>query len=222
MDKDKVRLAAVGRMKTLNRHIVSIMMLLVLLSLAACQSMLVTAQEMPQAVRDMVGTYVGSWDMFGIDAEGQVVKYASWTDTVTAENPQIDGDRAYVHATDEMVFEDSNIPPMTVTWKEGYFLNPDGSLGDQFIESFGQTTRMIQLSENVWTSATPAHAEELTSLGFPNASGQHVATKVVTNEAGVETHRVTRVTTVHWTDHAEQDRWIQFVSLKGVHQRQSE
>ena len=100
---------------------------------------------------------------------------------------------------------------------------PDGTLGDQFIESFGQTTRMTQLSENVWTYATPAQAEELASLGFLNvSSGQHVATKVVTNEEGIETHRVTRVTTVNWTDQAGQDQWIQFVSLQGVHQRQAE
>ena len=212
--------------RNLNRYIFGIMILLVSLPLSACQFKLVTDQNngvVPQAVRDMAGTYVGSWTSFGIDAEGQVVKYASWTDTVKAENPQIDGDQAYVLATDEMVFEDNNIPPMKITWKEGYFLMPDGTLGDQFIETFGQITRMSQLSENAWTSATPAHAEELTTFGFPNVSaGQHVVTKVVTSEEGIETHRVTRVTTVNWTDHAGQDRSIQFVSLQGVHQRQSE
>ncbi|MEM7126829.1 MAG: hypothetical protein AAF702_10915 [Chloroflexota bacterium] len=210
-------------------HIFIIMTLLVSLLLSACQFQLLATENsgpshaVPQAVRDMAGTYVGSWTMFGLDGEGNVVKYSAWKDTVTAENPQLDGDRAYVHAADEMVFENSNIPPMTVTWEEGYFLMPDGTLGDQFIESFGQTTRMIQLSDNVWTYATSAHAEELASLGFLSvSSGQHVTTKVVTTEAGIETHRVTRVTTVNWTDHAGQDQAIQFVSLQGVHQRQSE
>jgi hypothetical protein len=213
----------------MNRYLIGKTILLVSLTLAASQFTAFMAQanrsspEVPQAVHDMVGTYVGSWTMFGVDEEGHVVEFSSWTDTVTAENPQIDGEKAYVHATDAMVFENSNIPPMEVTWIEGYFLMPDGSLGDQFIESFGQATRMVQLSENVWTSAAPAHSEELASFGFPNVSyGQHVTTKVVTGGEGVEIHRVTRVTTVNWTDHAGQDRWLQYVSLQGVHQRQSE
>ena len=107
----------------LNRTTFSIMILLVSPLLSACQFKPVTDQNngvVPQVVHDMAGTYVGSWTMFGIDAEGQVVEYSSWTDTVKAENPQMDGDRAYVLATDEMVFENSNIPPMEVSWKEGY------------------------------------------------------------------------------------------------------
>ena len=210
----------------LNRYVLSALFLLASLPFATAQSRLVSDKDnraLPQAVLDMTGTYAGSWTMYGIDAEGQVLKYSSWTDTVKAENPQLDGDQAYVLATDEMIFEDSNIPPMKVTWKEGYFVLPDGTPGDQFIETFGQTTRVIQLSENVWTSATQAHAEELASLGFPNVtSGQHVTTKVVSHEKGIETHRVTRVTTVNWMDQAGQDRWIQFVSLQGFHQRQLE
>ena len=45
--------------------------------------------------------------------------------------------------------------------------------------------------------------------------------KVVTSEEGVEIHRITRVTTVNWTDQAGQERSTQFVSLQGFHQTAS-
>lgn len=231
-------------MKNLNPTIFGILILLASLPLLACQPVQLpdsaalsqiqpiepvadendgSSQIVPQAVRDLAGSYVGSWTIFGIDEERQVVEYFSWTDTMKAENPQIDGDQAYVLTTGEIVYEDSNIPPQKITGKEGYLLMPDGSLGDYFVETNGQISKITELSENVWTSVTPAYAEELAHFGFPNvSSGQHVLIKVITNENGVETHRISRVTTVNWTDQAGQDQWMQFVSLQGYHQRQSE
>ena len=180
-----------------------------------------SSQVVPQAVRDLEGTYVGSWTLFGIDEESKVVKLASWTDTIKAENPQIDDEQAYVLTTSEMVFDGSDAPPMKFAGKEGYFLMPDGSLGDYFVETFGQISKSTQLGENVWISVTPASAEDLASYRLPNdSSGQHVLVKVVTSEEGVEIHRITRVTTVNWTDQAGQERSTQFVSLQGFHQRQ--
>ena len=182
-----------------------------------------SAHVVPQAVRDLAGNYVGSWTVFGIDEEGQVVKLVSWTDTIQAENPQIDGEQAYVLTTGEMVFDSSNIPPMKIAGKEGYFLLPDGSLGDYFVETNGQLSKSNQLSENVWISVTPASSQDLASYRLPNvSSGQHILNKVVTSEEGVEIHRITRVTTVNWTDQAGQERSTQFVSLQGFHQRQAE
>jgi hypothetical protein len=182
-----------------------------------------SSHVVPHAVRDLEGNYVGSWTVFGIDEEGQVVKLVSWTDTIQAENPQIDGERAYVLTTGEMVFDSSNIPPMKIAGKEGYFLLPDGSLGDYFVETNGQISKSNQLSENVWISVTPASSQDLASYRLPNvSSGQHIFNKVVTSEEGVEIHRITRVTTVNWTDQAGQERSTQFVSLQGFHQRQAE
>ena len=182
-----------------------------------------SSYDVPQAVRDLEGNYVGSWTVFGIDEEGQAVKLVSWTDTIHAENPQMNGEKAYVLTTGEMVFDSSNIPPMKIAGKEGYFLLPDGSLGDYFVETNGQISKSNQLSENVWISVTPASAQELASYRLPNvSSGQHILNKVVTSDEGVETHRITRVTTVNWTDPAGQERSTQFVSLQGFHQRQAE
>ncbi len=197
--------------------------LLLALLLSACQPIqrVPAAHGVPQAVRDLAGTYAGSWTLFGIDEAGEAVKLMSWTDTIQAENPQLDGEQAYVLTTGEMVFDNPNIPPLKIAGKEGYFLLPNGSLGDHFVETNGQVSKSTQLGENVWISVTPASAQDLASYGLPNvSSGQHVMNKVVTSEAGVETHRITRITTVTWTDEAGQERSTQFVSLQGFHQRQ--
>jgi len=177
----------------------------------------------PQAVRDLAGSYAGSWTLFGIDEAGQAFKLVSWTDTIQAENPQIDGEQAYVLTTGEMVFDNDNIPPMNIAGKEGYLLLPDGTLGDYFVETNGQISKSTQVSDNVWISVTPASPQDLASYRLPNVvSGQHILNKVVTSEDGVEIHRIIRVTTVTWTDEAGQERSTQFVSLQGVHRRQAE
>jgi hypothetical protein len=176
--------------------------------------------RIPREVRDLQGTYKGSWTMYGIDASGKVVPRMAWTDTMRAAAPEVQGDRAYVLTTDEMVFEGAAIPAMNIKGKEGYFVK-EGRLGDYFIEVMGQVHRMVKLADNVWTYTTAASPQDLAPLGFPKgASGQHVLVKVVTREQEVETHRVSRLTTVSWTDAAGKQRWLQFVSLQGIHQRQ--
>ena len=178
-------------------------------------------KEVPKEVHALVGTYTGSWTMFGIDEKGEVVKRMAWTDTIKAEKPEVKGDRAYVSTTDEMSFEGGKIPPFKVQGQEGYFLKKDGGLGDYFIETSGQTNRMVKVGDKVWSYTTPAAAQELGRLGFPKgASGQHVLVKVVTKEQGVETHRISRLTTVSWKDKEGKERWLQFVSLQGFHKRQ--
>lgn len=230
--------------RNLNRYIFGIVLLLVSLFLSSCQPIQATdpaassqtratetvtgnttgsTQVVPKAVRDLEGTYVGAWTLFGIDEESKVVQLASWTDTIKAENPQMDSEQAYVLTTSEMVFDGSDAPPVKFTGKEGYFLMPDGSLGDYFVETFGQISKSTQVGENVWVSVTPASAEDLASYRLPDDStGQHVLVKVITREEGIEIHRITRVTTVTWIDQAGQDRSIQFVSIQGFHKRQSE
>jgi hypothetical protein len=177
--------------------------------------------EVPKEVRALEGTYIGSWTIFGIDDKGAVVKRMSWTDTMKADRAELKGDRAVVVTTDEMSFEGGNIPARKAEGKEGYFLDKDGGLGDYFIETFNQVHRMARLGDRVWSYAMPAVEQELIQLGFPKgASGQHVIVKVVANEQGVETHRVSRLTTVTWKDKEGNQQALQFVSLQGHHKRQ--
>ena len=174
-----------------------------------------------KAVRALEGTYTGSWIMYGIDDNEKVVKKMAWTDTMKAAGAEIKGGRAQVATADEMIFEGGKAPPFKVEGKEGFFLNKDGSLGESFIETYGQVNRMIKLGDNVWSYAMPAAAQELPRLGFPKgATGQHVVVKVVTKEQGVETHRVSRLSTITWLDKEGKERVTQYVSLQGYHKRQ--
>jgi hypothetical protein len=178
-------------------------------------------RDVPKEVRALEGTYSGAWTMFGIDEKGEIVKRMTWTDTMKAGSPEVKGERAYVTTTDEMTFEGAKGPPFKVEGKEGYYLTKDGGLGDYFIETYGQVHRLAKLGVNVWSYAAPAAEQELARLGLPKgASGQHVVVKVVTTEQGVETHRVSRVTTVIWKDKDGKERVLQFVSLQGYHKRQ--
>jgi hypothetical protein len=177
--------------------------------------------DVPREVRALEGTYTGSWVMYGIDEQGDVVKKMAWTDTMAAAGAEIKGDRAQVKTTDEMMFEGGNAPPFKVEGKEGYFLKKDGTLGDYFIETFGQVNRLVKVGENVWSFTIPAFPQELTGLGFPKeAAGRHVVIKVVGKEQGVETHRISRLSTVTWTDKGGREHVSQFVSLQGYHKRQ--
>lgn len=179
-------------------------------------------RQVPQEVKAIAGTYTGAWTMYGIDEKGQVVKRYAWTDTIRAENPTVAGNRAFVTITDEMTFEGGRIPPRTSRGTEGYVLNPDGSPGDYFIEASGQSYQMKRLGKDAWAYSATADPRELASLGFPNViSAQHVLVKMITNEGGAETHRISRLTTVNWKDAEGKDRWIQFVSLQGFHKRQT-
>jgi hypothetical protein len=120
-----------------------------------------------------------------------------------------------------MTFEDESISPMTFVGTEGYFIDEDGRLGDYFFEIYGQVFRMQKLAADAWAYSMPVTPAELGMLGLPPASsGQHVMVKVVTTEGGVETHRITRVSTVRWTDETGEEHWSQFTSLKGYHKRQ--
>jgi hypothetical protein len=179
--------------------------------------------QVPKEIRDVVGTYTGSWTSYALDANGQVVKQAAWTDTMKAENPVVEKGRAFVTTSDEMIFEGGRIPPMKVSGKEGYSLNSDGSLGEYFIETYGQMYKMHKLGDNVLANTVAVAPQEFARLGMPNAvSGQHVLVKVVTFEQGLETHNITRLTTLRWKDADGKERTTQFVSLQGRHQHQRE
>jgi hypothetical protein len=177
--------------------------------------------QIPKEVSDIVGTYTGSWTSYGLDANGQVVKQAAWIDTLKAENPILEKNRAVVITATEMTFEGGRIPPMKVPGKEGYIINSDGSLGEYFIETFGQTYKMQKLGDNVLAYTVPVSQQELTRIGAVSAvSGHHVLVKVVTFEQGIETHNISRLTTVRWKDATGRERTTQFVSLQGHHKKQ--
>ncbi|HEV7376598.1 MAG TPA: hypothetical protein VGN95_17930 [Pyrinomonadaceae bacterium] len=196
---------------------------LTLLTLCCSQSLFAqnNPTQIPKEVKDAIGTYTGFWTSYGLDANGQVTKQVAWTDMVKAENPVVEKSRAFVTTTDEMIFEGGRIPPMTVSGKEGYFLNSNGSLGEYFIETYGQIYKMQKLGKNVFAYTVAAAPQELARLAAAKVqSAQHTLIKVITFEQGVETHNISRLTTVRWTDASGKERTTQFISLQGRHQRQ--
>ena len=176
-------------------------------------------QKVPEEVKALVGTYSGSWIIYGIDANGNIVEKMKWTDTMEAKNPTVKEGRAFVETVDKMKFPGSN-NFTEMKGIEGYFLNKDGSLGDYFYETFGQVYKMIKLGKKTWAYTIPAFPNRLSFLGFNNViSGRHVMVKEVVEEDGMETHRVSRITTVNWKDNNGKIKWKQFISLQGHHKR---
>lgn len=73
----------------------------------------------------------------------------------------------------------------------------------------------------VLTSADGRCAETGGTLGdyFIEANGQRYL-HTVTQEDGLETHHISRVTLVNWKDVSGKSRWIQYVSLEGIHRHE--
>jgi len=174
--------------------------------------------NLPDEVQNLVATAKGSWTSYGLSEKGEIVKRFSYPDELTTKDLKVEDARAFVSYTAKMHFPGRE-EPFVMEGKEGYYLNADGTLGDYFTEQFGQTTRYKKLSDGVWTASMPAFPQELEQFGFSNViSGTHVMVKVVSREETKETHRISRVTTVHWKDAAGKERWIQFTSLQGQHE----
>lgn len=191
-----------------------------LICILAGLAVLGASPAIPPELTALQGTYTGQWTLFGINAEGEVVRKTAWTDKLVTGSVQLLPDRMFVSWVNEQTFEGTQRPPTKVEGKEGFFLR-NGKLGDGYIEMFGQTLRLIRLSDNTASYVAPATPPELAMLGFPKgATGQHVLVKVTTTEQGQPTHRVSRITTASYTDAQGNPRTVQFVSLRGYHRKQ--
>lgn len=173
-----------------------------------------------EATKKIAGKYTGTWTMYSF-ANDTVIQKAAWTDVLTADTPTEEKDRAFVQVSDVMTFADGTT--RTTKFTEGYFSNPDGTIGDRFYDYSGATTLFKKLTENDWTYQSTPSDFELRTLGFdPKTviSASHVATKTTTYEGPIDTDHVTRVTTIQWKDKTGTTKSIQFTSLTGTHTRQ--
>lgn len=185
----------------------------------AANSSAQNSQKVPAEVQAIAGTYTGSWTIYGINEKGEIFRQAAWTDTMKAENPSVEANRAFVTTLDAVTFEGGNIPPLNFVGKEGYLLNKDGSLGDYFIEINGQTFLPKKLDKDSWSYAVPVNPRDFAALGDKFIGGAHVMVKTVIFEQGIETHYVSRLTTVRWKGADGKERATQFISLQGQHKR---
>jgi len=176
-------------------------------------------QDVPPKVAELVGTYRGEWNLFGVDAHGKVIPRATWTDVMVSSTPAVADGRAFVHTVDDMAFAGLG-GKRQYQGSEGFFLDAKGALGDAFLENGGRVTRLVRLADNVWSYAVDVERSELQSLGLPaDATGCHVMIKVTSTEDGHVMHRLTRITTVRWKDAELNDHALQFTSLQGFHRR---
>ena len=174
---------------------------------------------LPEEVENMVGTYLGEWTIYGLDGDGNTIPFTTWTDSAVAGNPTAEDGRAYVSVIDYMTFQPP-IPPQTVEWIEGYTVNDYGNAEDRFMEMNDRVTILYQVGESTWAYSTAADTNELVTFGFTHiVSGQHDFIKVERFTEGVETHYVSRTTTVEWRDEGGQIQTTQWMSMQGFHRR---
>jgi hypothetical protein len=170
------------------------------------------------ATKALAGNYKGHFDTIGPD--GTVV--SSWDDTVTAENPVLDKDRAYVTVHDTMTFKDG--PTVPVTFLEGFLANPDGSAGDHFFDlgQFGGVEIEHALTPTLSVISNLIDDMDLTAMHIDPKSvvSQNNATiRSVVEHDGQHDELITRVTTLLYRDASGKPTEIQFVSMGGHHAR---
>ena len=174
--------------------------------------------RIPQRVQQMAGRFTGTWTSFSYK-DGHPVKRASWTDALICDKPTRVGNKTIVEFHAESTF-----PGQSRTrkrqWKEGYFLNDEGGLADRYVEYFGTVYRLKQISPTTWVYALPMASTEFAQMGFPGAiRGEHVIIVSEQTESGVDTRRMTRLTSVVHKNKDGKEITTQFVSLRGFHKR---
>ncbi len=173
------------------------------------------------ALEAMTGTYMGSWDHFGLGPDGTVQKMYSTEDTATASDVHTEEDRAYVSVRDRMQLPGGR--EMTLEFQEGFLLEADGRPGARYFEMFGQRVIEQPLGDHAWAYQTRAAPQELEQMGFRPADVISATHTTVKNEVvcgSSEVQLVTRITTVHFRDEAGTPRARQFISMSGVHTRE--
>jgi hypothetical protein len=178
------------------------------------------AAEALTTVSALVGSFQGSWEMYGLDAQDQVITSMTWTDTATATDPVAEATRAYVSVTD--VGKSAEYGAFSQSWIEGVYIEDDCSVGDWFMDMEGVVTDMPEIEPDHFQYQTDVTANDL--YFFENVtstnliSGYHITDKLVTHPDGVETHNITRTTHLEYSGD-NGDVTLDFTSMAGTHQR---
>lgn len=192
------------------------------LVLVFCFSAPALAETGYEATAKLVGTYKGEWTVFALDANGQIFEKSKWVDTLIEENPQNDGERPTVDAIDTITFPNGKI--IVSRFQEGFYTNSEGQAGDRYTINHDVITTYTSLDPETWVFQYRLSDAEMQWFGFEPSlvtTASHVIVRSRTYAAdGKETYNVTRLTAVQWHDKDGQERFIQFVSMKGYHRRE--
>ncbi len=181
----------------------------------------VWGQEALDLITGMVGTYTGDFVMHGLDGADAPYPAMSWADTAVASNPRIDGDRAQVDVHDTMVMDGGGTYEQE--WLEGILIEPDGSAGDRFIDMDGVVTVQTEVTPGVFEYEQPI--EEYDFYNWTNVTaanliaGGHLMHKEVVDDGGIETHLISRTTSLEYEDAGGSTVSVEYLSLEGTHQK---
>ena len=170
---------------------------------------------------NLVGHYSGQWELFGLDANDQVIPIQRFTDTVAASQPRVENNRAIVDVKSSM--DMGGEQPFDMAFIEGVEIEEDGTRGLYFVEIHGQKTIYKEIEPGVWQSETPLSPQDM--AGIVNVTpenlvkGTKTTTKVVSHPDGQERHDITTVTYVEYANPGGQTIAKEFTSMKGFHQR---
>jgi len=102
-----------------------------------------------EAVQALAGVYTGSSLAYGFDGK----ESQAWSEKVTATDPTVAGDKAFLTVGDEMVFQGGKT--YSLEWTDGFFLSSDGSSGQRYFDIRGHVTIENEIAPNTWTMIQP-------------------------------------------------------------------
>jgi hypothetical protein len=176
------------------------------------------SQTVEDEINKLTGEFAGEWTTYKLNESSEIVKANSWVDTLRAGDPVITKSEAYVTVKGIMHFENPNIPPYKIQFKEGFKIK-DGAVGAHFYIILGVESIETKVSENTYVISNEISPFELPQLGFKSINkGMHTTIKVILNVNGKEVHKISRISTIQWKEDDE-EKEIQFLSMKGNHRR---
>ena len=178
----------------------------------------VYGQTIESEINKLTGVYVGEWTTYKLNEKGEIVIANSWIDTLQASSPIINDTLAYVNINSIMHFENPHIPPYKMQFKEGYKISNNEILY-HFFNIMGAEFKEHSINKHTYVISQQISPFELNQFGIESATeATNTTIKEIINFKGEEIHKISRISTIVWTENSEEKN-IQFVSLKGYHKK---
>ena len=177
------------------------------------------SQDLEKALAQLEGKFVGEWTSYKKNVSGEIEIAMTWRDTITTGPLVKEKTLAYVEVESTSTFDNPIIPPYTMKFKEGFYID-GGQVGKRFFNIMGAEILFTQLNEKTYAYTQDIQAGEFQQMRFFTAvEGTHTVIKVVNEIDGIETHSISRISTIISKDEEGKLYETQFISLKGVHRR---
>lgn len=190
---------------------------LLILTIIWCSQQL-NAQSIEKEIQTFTGQFAGEWTAYKMNSSGEIIKSMSWKDTLTTSDPIINDTLAFVNIKSIMTFDNPNIPPYKLDFKEGFKIK-NGIILFHFFTVMGTEAIETKVDNGTYVISQPVSTFELNQMGFKNVvEAKNTTVKVILMVNGTEVHKISRITTIMWKEN-EQIWTKQFLSLEGFHKR---